>query len=376
MSSGHIPSLAGESYDITVTSQPGPSSTCADAVKFVFASAIGMPPTANDDAYFTDEDTALTVAAPGVLGNDTDPENNALKAVLSSTVSHGSLTLNADGSFLYVPAADFFGSDSFTYVANDGQFNSGVATVTITVNPVNDPPVAANDTAQTPIDTAITINVLANDTDRDGSIDPATCAVSVAPANGSAVPQGDGTVLYTPNTGYSGPDTFTYTVRDNEGASSNAATVTMTVGVVNVTPRAYNDSADTVVNLPVTINVLANDTDSDGTIDPASCTLVLSPSNGTAAVQPNGTFLYSPNPGYSGKDTFTYTVRDNGGMVSNAATVTVTVGIVIDNGAPGTSSTGSWSASSAADSYGREFALEQRRLDLHLVVHPGRHRSL
>ena len=91
------------------------------------------PPVANDDSYSTAEDGLLNVAAPGVLGNDNDGESDLLSAVLVSGPSNGSLTLNADGSFSYTPAANFSGSDSFTYKANDGQADSNVATVNITV---------------------------------------------------------------------------------------------------------------------------------------------------------------------------------------------------------------------------------------------------
>lgn len=117
------------------------------------------PPVANNDAYATSEDTALTVAAPGLMGNDTDIDNDpltvaapgvlgndtdidgdALTAVLVTGPTHGALTLNANGSFTYTPAVNFNGTDSFTYKANDGTADSGTATVTLTVTPVNDPP--------------------------------------------------------------------------------------------------------------------------------------------------------------------------------------------------------------------------------------------
>ncbi|PYR58664.1 MAG: hypothetical protein DMF91_16680, partial [Acidobacteria bacterium] len=107
--------------------------------------AVNDPPVAVSDSYAGTEDTALTVAAPGVLANDTDVESDPLTAILVSGPAHGTLTLNANGSFTYTPAANYNGSDSFTYQANDGTANSNVATVTITVNGVNDAPVAGND---------------------------------------------------------------------------------------------------------------------------------------------------------------------------------------------------------------------------------------
>lgn len=111
-------------------------------------------PSAVDDSYGINEDTTLNINVPGVLGNDTDPENNALTAVLVTDVSHGTLNLNADGSFSYLPAGNYFGSDSFTYIANDGSNDSGPATVSLTINPVNDAP-----TVTAGIDSVLTLPV-------------------------------------------------------------------------------------------------------------------------------------------------------------------------------------------------------------------------
>ena len=131
-------------------------------------------------------------------------------------------------------------------------------------------------------------------------------------------------------------------------ATSDAATLTV---VISEAPVAFNDKTDTLVGIPVTINIVANDTDSDGTIDPASVSITSGPANGTAVEQGDGTVLYTPNAGYSGKDTFMYTVQDDQGVLSNAATVTVTVGIIIDNGDPQTSYTGTWSVSGGANPF-------------------------
>src|SRR5207244_3030791 len=106
--------------------------------------AVNDPPIANNDSYITNEDTPLTVAAPGVLGNDTDIDSTAFTAILVSGPAHGSLTFNADGSFAYTPNANYNGADTFTYKDNDGQADGNTATVTITVNPINDPPVATD----------------------------------------------------------------------------------------------------------------------------------------------------------------------------------------------------------------------------------------
>jgi VCBS repeat-containing protein len=105
-------------------------------------------PTANDDSYNTLEDTALNVSSSGVLFNDTDPESDSLTAVMDTNVTHGTLLLNSDGSFSYTPNNSFAGNDIFTYHAFDGVDSSNTATVTITVNPVNDPPTAPPMTEQ------------------------------------------------------------------------------------------------------------------------------------------------------------------------------------------------------------------------------------
>src|SRR2546427_5846737 len=109
----------------------------------------------------------------GVLGNDTDVDSAVLTAVVVTGPGHGALTLNANGSFSYTPAANFNGSDSFTYRANDGLLDSNEATVALTINPVNDAPVAANDSFATDEDTALTITapgVLGNDTEDRKSV--------------------------------------------------------------------------------------------------------------------------------------------------------------------------------------------------------------
>src|SRR5207247_1084652 len=156
--------------------------------------AVNDAPDGATDSYTTTEDTALTIAAPGVLGNDTDVDSATITAVLVAGPTHGTLTLTANGGFMYTPAANYNGPDSFTYKANDGSLDSNVATVTIAVAAVNDPPVANNDTATTAEDTAITIAVLANDTDVDAD-SLAVTGVS-APLHGSATSHPDGTITY------------------------------------------------------------------------------------------------------------------------------------------------------------------------------------
>jgi VCBS repeat-containing protein len=213
------------------------------------------PPIANDDTYTTNEDTVLTVAAPGVLGNDTDAENDPLTAVLNTSPGNGSLTLNSNGSFSYTPNANFNGSDSFTYRANDGQSNSNIATVTITVNAVNDPPTAVGDTYSTNQGTTLTVaapGVLGNDSDAEN--DPLTAVLNTPPSNGSLTLNSNGSFSYTPNANFNGSDSFTYRANDGQ-SNSNIATVSLTViapsiSVADIQPNTMQ--AGTTINVTIT----------------------------------------------------------------------------------------------------------------------------
>ena len=171
-------------------------------------------PIAADDAYQTAEDTPLAVAAPGVLGNDTDVDGDALVASLVAGPTHGQLQFGADGTFTYTPVANYFGADSFTYRVNDGTVDADhVATVSLTVSPVNDPPVAEDDAATTTQGVAVDIDVLANDTDIES--DPLSIASLGAAAHGTTEVV-NGQVRYTPASGFSGVDSFTYDVSDGK----------------------------------------------------------------------------------------------------------------------------------------------------------------
>ena len=189
----------------------------------------------------------------------------------------------------------------------------------------NRAPIAGADSATALVDQPVVIDVVANDSDVDGFIAPATVTIASPAGNGSAVPNGDGTVTYTPNTSFLGMDSFTYTVADNLGAISNEQVVRITVENPNQAPTAANDSVTTDFDVAVKIVVLANDTDVDGLLDPATVTIVTPAGNGSAVPNVDGTVFYSPASGFSGIDSFAYTVADDDGAVSNAATVTVTV---------------------------------------------------
>ncbi|MDW8069689.1 MAG: Ig-like domain-containing protein [Anaerolineae bacterium] len=282
-------------------------------------------PVAQGDTYETDEDTPLVVDVPGVLANDSDPDGDSLTAVLYSEPLNGQLTLNPDGSFIYTPNQDFFGTDSFVYYAWDGTASSGRTLVVITVNPVNDAPVAQGDTYETDEDTPLVVNapgVLGNDSDPDG--DSLTALHLFGPWNGSLTLNSDGSFTYNPNPNFFGVDGFYYYVFDGT-AASQWAYVTITVNPVNDPPVAVDDSYSMNEDSSLTIpgpGVLSNDTDPDG--NPLTAELVSGPAKGTVNLNPNGSFTYTPNPNFFGTDSFTYRAYD-GEFYSGVATVTITV---------------------------------------------------
>jgi VCBS repeat-containing protein len=237
------------------------------------------------------------------------------------------LTLNSDGSFTYTPAANFNGTDTFTYKANDGAADSAPATVTITVNAVNDIPTAVADSYTVNEDTTLTVpaatGVLNNDTDPDGNT--LTAQLVTGPTHGQLTFNADGSFTYVPAANFSGSDTFTYRASDGTTTSS-PVTVTINITAVNDAPVAANDNysvtSGQTLTTTTTNGVIANDSDPDGTTPTA--VLVQNVAHGTLTLNSNGTFTYTPTAGFVGTDTFTYRATD-GSLQSSPATVTITV---------------------------------------------------
>ena len=279
-------------------------------------------PVARGDGYSATSGTPLTVNAPGVLGNDTDPAGRPLSAFLVAGPAHGTITLNANGSFTYNATAGYYGPDSFTYLDNDGASSSAPATVTLAVNPA--PPVARPDaytaTAGAPLNVPAS-GVLGNDADPDGL--PLSAVLVAGPAHGSLALNANGSFTYTAATAYYGPDSFTY--EDSDGANlSTPATVTLTVNPASpvARPDAYAATSGTPLIVPASTGVLANDTDPAGR--PLAATVVTGPAHGTLTLNRDGSFTYAAAAGYSGPDSFTYADTDGAG-ISNPATVSLTV---------------------------------------------------
>ncbi|MDQ3906899.1 MAG: Ig-like domain-containing protein, partial [Acidobacteriota bacterium] len=276
------------------------------------------PPGTSDESASTNEDTPVTVALSAV-----SPDSNAtFTYTIVGQPTHGTLS-GASPNIVYTPAADYNGTDSFTFKANDGHATSNTSTVTITVNAVNDAPFANNDSATTDEDTPVDVSVLANDTDTEG--DALTVASFTQGAHGT-VANNNGVLTYTPAPDYNGADSFTYTISDGNGGTATG-TVSITISPVNDPPVAVDDSASTDEDTAVNVTVLVNDTDVDG--DTLSVASVGAPAHGTATINPDGTINYSPAPNYNGADSFTYVVGDGHGATSTG-TVNVTINAVND----------------------------------------------
>ena len=328
---------ATDSFQYTVEDADGAR---ARGTVTVTVTGVNDAPVAADDAFTTDEDARLDGA---VLLNDGDVDGDPLTAALAGGVAHGALDFRADGTFAYTPDANFNGADGFTYTVSDGQGGVDTGAVTLTVAPVNDAPVAADDTASTDEDTAVTLaaaTLLANDRDVDDGDILRVTMVDDGTADGTAVLNGDGSVTYDPAGAFEGlgvgetaTDTFAYTVSDGNGGT-DTATVTVTVTGVNDAPEAGDDAVRVGEDGPALdlhALLLGNDRDVDGdgldidAVDAAGTKgkVVFDDAANRLVYDPNGAFE-ALGAGETATDTFAYTVSDGHGG-SDTGTVTVTV---------------------------------------------------
>lgn len=282
-------------------------------------------PLAVNDSATTSSGTPVTIE---VLANDTDPNGDPLTINSFNQGTNGSVT-QVGNELVYTPLAGFSGTDSFTYMVTDPTGNNATATVVVTVNAGGtssaNTPIAGNDSATTNSGTAVTIDVLANDSDPNG--DPLTINSFNQGTNGSVTQVGNN-LVYTPAAGFSGTDSFTYVVTDPAG-NTVTATVNVTVTAEDLGAiEAYEDTY--TVNFNSSNNVLAiteNDKLPRGTV---SISIVAQARNGTAQVV-NNTLHYTPKTDYTGQDTLKYRLTDSRGYASEA-TVTLTIKPAVNNG--------------------------------------------
>jgi hypothetical protein len=316
---------------------------CDPATVTIRVTPVNDCPVAVNDEYEATEDTPLNVPFDiGVLDNDED-EDSATLTIASfdaTSVNGGIVVLSTDGSFVYTPAADFCGEDTFTYKVTDGicaPESQDVGTVTINVECIEDNvcPVAMDDEYETTEDTLLNVpvdtGVLDNDEDVNVGDTLTVASFDATSVNGGTVALStDGFFVYTPAAGFCGEDTFTYKVTDGICApeSQDVGTVTINVECIedNVCPEASDDEYGTPMSTLLVIgagkSILLNDEDVDG--DSLTAVLLTGPSHGTLTLKPDGTFNYKPATGFIGTDTFTYKAFD-GECYSEPATVTILV---------------------------------------------------
>jgi hypothetical protein len=321
----------------TVAPDPCAPYSCSGQSNLAQLVVINDAPVANDNSYNVTQDTVLNVAAPGVLGNDTDDDSAVLTAAPGIPPSHGSLALSANGSFGYTPAPGYVGPDSFTYTVDDVDPNNArTATVTITVMAANHSPVANAQGVATNEDIAKPITMTATDSDSN----PLTYSIVTGPSHGSlsgAAPN----VTYTPSANYNGADSFTFKANDGT-LNSNVATVSITVNPVNDAP-SFTKGANQTVNASSGSKTVTGwaTAISRGPADEGGQTvnfIVTNNNSGLFSVQPaisaTGTLTFTPAASAKGVATVSVQIHDNGGTANGgvdtsvAQTFTITVNLV------------------------------------------------
>ncbi|MCX7747087.1 MAG: Ig-like domain-containing protein [Clostridia bacterium] len=257
------------------------------------------------------EDTPISGIIEG-----TDPDGDVLSYSLSASPSHGTSSVQSDGQWLYTPYLNFNGIDSFSVLVSDGHGGTVISTVNISVVPVNDFPDAPNYTVFTPEDTLL-VGVIEG-TDPEG--DPLTYTLLDGVSHGANIVTSDGNWVYIPSPNYHGTDLFRVLVSDPQEGKV-ISTVNITIAAVNDFPDAPNYSLTTPEDTPISGKI--EGTDPDG--DPLIYTLAIPASHGTAAVDPDGNYTYTPQTNYFGMDFFRVSVSDNkGGTVTSTVSIAIT----------------------------------------------------
>ncbi len=294
-----------------------PFGYCSGATYF-FSGRTNAPPVAANDDASTAENTPVLIP---VLANDADPDGDALQVGSATTPAHGTVTIQPGSTnLLYEPTAEYYGTDTFTYVSADPYGASDTATVAVVVIKANDPPQAVDDSVETMEDTPILIHAVVNDVDVDG--DPITVFSVTSPAHGAVqVSAGNTNLLYTPADNFYGADSFSYVIRDGQGGTDTGR-VEVAVTACNDAPTVASDYF-VLTNGVVVLRVLSNDADSEN--DPLQLTGVTDPVYGSVVIQPGWTNLaYESAQEFHGLDHFTYAISDgNGGVATGEVTLLV-----------------------------------------------------
>jgi subtilisin-like proprotein convertase family protein/Ca2+-binding RTX toxin-like protein len=325
---------------VIVTDQVGTdgTDTISNVEKLAFANATlsvqgnTIAPLLVLDSVTTAEDTNLTVLASDLILNDVDVEGDSFAITSAGNGVGGTVSLDGSGDVVFSPDADFFGTGSFDYTVTDTNGATSTQTVAVDVTPVNDAPVTAGDTVNGTEDTPLSIlasNLLSNDTDVDGVL---LSIASVTDGTGGTVAQdANGNVIFTPTADFDGNATFTYTVSDGNGGSTDG-NVTVALAGVNDAPTATGESVSGTEDVTTTIlasDLLVNDTDVDG--DALSITAVDNAAGGSVSLDGNGDVVFTPTADFNGQATFEYTISDGNGTFSSA---TATVDVASVNDAP------------------------------------------
>jgi VCBS repeat-containing protein len=300
-------------YRGTVESEP------TDPLILEAQASVNTAPVANNAAITLDEDSSYSGFLAAV---DADDDPLVYSIVAGGSSGTATITNTANGAFTYTPNPDFFGSDQFTFKVNDGTVDSNVATISVTVNNVNDQPQASNSSIIVVEDTPYSGNLPASDADDDDLY--YTIVSNGAKGTVNITNTATGAFVYSPNLNATGSDSFTFKVNDGT-LDSNTATVSVTILNVNDQPQASGMTISTDENTPYSGTLIASDPDDDQ----LQYSIVTNGSKGTAVItnSSSGAFTYTPNSGATGSDSFTFNVND-GHLDSNTATVSVTINVV------------------------------------------------
>jgi len=295
-----------DQYDYEVCDNQTPK-RCANATLFITVIELLNAPIMGGEAIFVGQDIPYTEST-SLLSNDKDPEGRGLTINTNPVVNprHGTLTINPDGTYKYVPNPGYYGEDSFVYRVCDADGDCSTATVTILVNAK---PLVEDDKNVTSEDKEVTGTVMPNDKDPDKN--NLTAEVKTNPKNGTVVLKSNGEYVYTPNAGFYGDDEFTYTICDDGKPvmCSEEATVRIYVnGKPDLVPDNANVGQDHVL---IGKTILANDSEPNGHGLVLNTNPIISVKNGTLVINPDGTYTYTPNEGFYGNDSFTYEVCDD-----------------------------------------------------------------